>query len=177
MRKHLQFHECNSTVELNACNKFSKQGKIMGSELSRYCYTYNSAYKKVFNRQSTNSWVMVEQFYSAAKRCVLNTFPNCSFIDIYHKKQSIWEAMNSKVKDHRLLLRKEYRCLCTYNSKIHILPDETLYRLVTPRRTNTSSSKVVKVHDFGQGSLPNEMIFLPHFFSFLLFSMCMCVCV
>lgn len=25
----------------------------MGSELSRYCYTYNSAYKKVFNRAQT----------------------------------------------------------------------------------------------------------------------------
>lgn len=53
MRKHLQFHECNSTVELNVCNKLSKQGKIMGSELSRYCYTYSSAHKKVFNRAQT----------------------------------------------------------------------------------------------------------------------------
>lgn len=99
-------------------------------------------------------------------------------IEMYHKKQSIWEAMNSRVKDHRLLLRKEYRCLCTYNRKIHILPDETLYRLVTPRRSKTSSSKVVKVHDFGQASLLNEMIFLSHFFSFFcLACICVCVCV
>lgn len=71
--------------------------------------------------------------------------------------------MNSKVKYHRLLPRKEYRHTCTYHDRIRVLPDET-YSSLSLRSSKTSSSKVLELHGFGQSSLLNEMILLPHFF-------------